>query len=283
MLSEYRLKNIELIVSDVDGTLLDDNGAVGSETKKLVRRLTDSGVIFGLATGRLHSATVEVAHQLSIKGPIISLDGALIKNYPGGEIIYQSFIKEKQVKKALKFANDLLLNVVLCHADAIYYTDNNNVIPSLLSKYGAIYKPVESYADYINDTLEIVFASDMKDSLKFVNDKLSFPSSVGCSTTFFKSHTYENLFYLEIRKSESSKGRSLKRLLKYLKIKPYNVAVMGDWYNDISLFDTKGLKVAVANAIPELRTMADFVTKKTNREEGVVEFFEKVLKAKQDN
>ncbi|HEY7751773.1 MAG TPA: HAD hydrolase family protein, partial [Ignavibacteriaceae bacterium] len=57
-------------------------------------------------------------------------------------------------------------------------------------------------------------------------------------------------------------------------------AVMGDWYNDVSLFDTKAIKVTVANAIPEIKMKADIITSKTNDEEGAAEFFEMVLKAK---
>jgi len=55
---------------------------------------------------------------------------------------------------------------------------------------------------------------------------------------------------------------------------------LGDWYNDITLFQTDAFKVAVANAIPEIKRMADMVTSKSNNEEGAAKFFRKVLKAK---
>ena len=74
----------------------------------------------------------------------------------------------------------------------------------------------------------------------------------------------------------------MERLLKHLKVKPNQTAVIGDWYNDISLFETDAFKVAVANAIPEIRKMADIVTSKSNNDEGAVEFFKNVLKAKRN-
>jgi hydroxymethylpyrimidine pyrophosphatase-like HAD family hydrolase len=58
--------------------------------------------------------------------------------------------------------------------------------------------------------------------------------------------------------------------------------VIGDWYNDITMFQTKAIKVAVANAIPELINVADIVTTRTNKEDGTAEFFEMVLKSKRD-
>ena len=57
-------------------------------------------------------------------------------------------------------------------------------------------------------------------------------------------------------------------------------AVLGDWYNDRSLFRTKALKIAVANAVDDIKNMADFITKRTNEEDGTAEFLEMILKAK---
>ena len=65
-----------------------------------------------------------------------------------------------------------------------------------------------------------------------------------------------------------------------MKIKPQEAVVIGDWYNDISMFESKAMKVAVANSIPELRKMADYVTEKTNRQDGVAGFLKVLLKAK---
>jgi len=156
------------------------------------------------------------------------------------------------------------------------------VIPSLLSKYGASYTKVDSYHDYISGTLEIVCSSDMKESIKQMEEKFNFPYSLGCNTSYFRSKKNENIFYLEIRRAGSSKGKAVARILKHLSIKPTQTAVIGDWYNDITMFQTKAIKVAVANAIPELLKVADIITTKSNREDGIAEFFEMVLKSKRD-
>ncbi|MGD8306711.1 MAG: HAD family hydrolase [Ignavibacteria bacterium] len=275
-----RLRNIKIIVSDVDGTLVNRKGLIGPETKKLICELHKYDVLFSFATGRLHSAVIDLAKDLEIANPIISLDGSLIKDFPGGRTIFESFIKQKYVRKATKYAQDYLLNVALCHSDAIYYTETNSVIPSISSKFGARYEEVESYDEYLDGTLEIFYAGDSKESIEFVRNKFEFPYATGCDVSYFRSHSQKGIYYLEIRKSGSSKGKGLHRLLKYLKIKPENAAVMGDWYNDISMFDSKAIKVAVANSIPELLRKADHVTERSNNHEGVAEFLDMVLRAK---
>lgn len=276
------LKNIKHIVTDIDGTLLNDNGELGPESKKLVKELMKLNVMVSLATGRLHSAVTDISKELSLNGYIISLDGALIKNSVDDKTIYKSYLRTSRVKKAITLSEENLVNIVLCHASSIYYTENNSVIPTLLIKYGASYTKVDSYKDYISGTLEIVCSSDIKDSIKQMEEKFSFPYTFGCDTSYFRSKKNENIFYLEIRKAGSSKGKAVARILKRLSIKPAQTAVIGDWYNDITMFQTKAVKVAMANAIPELLNAADIVTVKSNKEDGIAEFFEMVLKSKRN-
>lgn len=282
MVTEDQLRRIKKIAADIDGTLLNDDGELGLESKKLIRDLIRENVVVSLATGRLHSAAIDLAKELSLNGYIISLDGAVIKSIPDEKVIFESFLKGSHVRKAIEYSENFLVNIALCHSDTIYYTENNSIIPSLLGKYGAGYTKVESYYDYIEGTLEIVCSSDVKNSIKIMEEKFNFPYSMGCNTSYFRSRKNENIFYLEIRKAGISKGKALKRLLKHLKIKEKHTIVIGDWYNDITMFQTKAVKVAVANAIPELLNIADYVTTKSNKEDGIAEFFEMILKSKRN-
>ena len=275
-----KLKKIELVVFDVDGTLVNDEGEIGDRTRQLILSLKKCGVLFSFASGRLHSALLPLAEDLKIYSPLISLDGSAIKSVSGKYFVYRSFLKQSQVKKAIEYSEKYLLNIALCHTEAIYFTEQNSVIPKLMDKFGAVYEEVNSYDDLKTKTLEIVFAGDNRRAVEFVRDKLSFPLTFGTSVSFFRSQTHEGIYYLEVRRSGSSKGKAMQRLLKYLKIKESRTAVLGDWYNDLSLFKTKGLKIAVSNAIPELKKDADYVLTKSNNEEGVVEFLEALLKAK---
>ena len=274
------LKKLKIVVFDLDGTLLTDNGTIGEDTRTLIKKLKEYDVRFTFATGRLHSAITYMAEDLELKVPLVSLDGSLIKSYPEGKTLFESFVKKKHVKKALDFVKQYTLNIALCHADAIYYTEENYIITQLMEKFGARYEQVDSYEDYFDKTLEISIAGDNKNFMKYVWERMSFPYSFGLRSSYFKSHRHDNIYYVEIRKKNASKGSGMLRLLKYLKLKPGEAAVVGDWYNDISLFKTKAFKVALANAVPEIKRMADLITERSNNEDGTAEFLEKLLKAK---
>lgn len=280
MIDIERLKNIELIVFDMDGTLLNGSNEIGIESQRLIKALREKGMRFTFATGRLHSAVIEHANLLGLRTPLITLDGALIKSM-SDEIIYESYIPQKYVKKAIKLADFYLLNIGLCHADAIYFTEHSPLVPELLDKFGATYIEVDSLDEYLEETLELVVASDYKDSVRFIEKKMTFPNAFGLNTSFYKSQRRGDTYFFEVRKHGSSKGKGLARLLKKLKINIEEVAVMGDWHNDRTLFETKAVKVAVDNAVNEIKSLADFITSKSNEEDGVAEFLEMVLKAKE--
>jgi Cof subfamily protein (haloacid dehalogenase superfamily) len=283
MLFSKILKNIKLVVFDVDGTLLNDDGKIGEETKDLVKELRRFDVRFSFASGRLHSAITKYAEELNLNLPVISLDGALIKNIKDNTILYESFLRKHHVKKALELSEKYFINAALCHADAIYYTDGNSIIPQITDKFGALFKEVNSYDEYNHKTLEVFFAGDNRPSVSFIRDKMSFPFTLGVSSSFYRSHSHENIYYLEIRKSGSTKGNALKRLLKSLNILESEAAVVGDWYNDISMFKGKTFKVAVNNAVAELKRNSDYVTKRSNNEDATGEFLNLILKYKKGN
>ncbi|MGE5497449.1 MAG: Cof-type HAD-IIB family hydrolase [Syntrophothermus sp.] len=283
MLNKDNLSQLKLIVFDLDGTLLNNKGMIGEETRKLVKELKNYDVFFTMASGRLQCAITEYASILELKTPIISLDGALIKsNSNGDDSVFESYVPERYVKKAIKLADKHFLKIALCHDEAIFYTEYNSSIPNILDKFGAEFREVESYEGLCKRVLEVVIAGEQNDAVKFVKNKMSFPYSFGINASYFKSHYHDGIYYSEIRKSGVSKGSGLERLLKHLKIKITEAAVLGDWYNDRSLFETGALKIAMANAVPEIKRMAQYVTKRTNDEDGVAEFLEMVLRAKKD-
>ena len=220
MLNLNKLKNIELVLFDVDGTLVNDYGELGERTKKIIMNLKKFGVNFSFASGRLHSALIPLAEELKLYSPLISLDGTVIKSISEKDFVYRSYLKENHVKKAIELSERYMVNIALCHNDVIYYTEQNSVIPKLMDKFGAPYQEVESYDNLTDKTLELVFASDNRLAVSYIRDKFIFPFSLGISISFFRSQTHDNIYYLEIRRSGSSKGKAMKRLLKHLKILP---------------------------------------------------------------
>jgi len=206
-LSNSTLNNIKLIVSDLDGTLLNDEGNISNETQTLIKELMDSGIKFSFATARPHSAIINFAGLLDLRDPLISLDGALIRSYPSNQNIFESYVPARHVRTAIEYADQYLLKIALCHVEAIYYTEHNSAIPQMLDKFGSEFKEISSYDGYMNNVLEVVIAGERNDSVKYIKNRMNFPYSFGIESSYSKSHYHPGIYYTEIRKTASRKLR----------------------------------------------------------------------------
>lgn len=269
------LKNIKLIVSDVDGTLTNNNNEVGEETRELVKKLKEKGILFTFATQRIHSSIVNFAKELEIEIPIISVNGALIKDMKGN-VVSASLIKPKYVKKAIDLSEKYFVRIALCYGDEIVYTESNSVLRDFMYRLGTDYRQVESYNDYLDNVLEIIMLGNEKQIIKHIQNKMNFPAKIFHTAKYFRSSTKYGVYHLEIRKSGTSKKTGMQKLVKHLGIKKRQVAALGDWFNDRDLFEYGGFNVAVQNAVAELKLKADYVTSRTNDEDGVAEFLKLV-------
>lgn len=275
--SDNDFKDLQMIILDMDGTLLNKKGLVSDNIISLIHTLKKIGVFITLASARVHSSMVKFAELLDIDIPLISLDGALIKNRKGDVVIHQAIIKPSVVCKTIKLAEQYLVQIGLCHQDEIFYNEESSSLPMILEKAGAKYTEVKSFDNHIKNTLEIVCTGDNKKSLELISRKLKFPFSFGNSVNIFRSRLYPDIHYLECKKSGSSKANALYKLIRFLKVKERNTLVAGDWYNDIPMFNTKAIKVALKNSIPGLKSRADIILKRTNDEDGLQEIFEKII------
>ncbi len=277
-----RLKNIKLVACDIDGTLLTSDNQIGQGTIQLVRELKNYDVKFSLITGRVHSASVKYAKMLGVDDPIVSLNGALIK-FPEGETIKAFYLPEKKVLKALELAERYFVNILFYSEDKVIYTPENTIFPSYIGNLEAETMEVDSYYDYTDKVLRVVLSSDRNYMLYKIAHKLEPPFFSNISTSIYPSLKYDRLTYLEVKRRGISKATGLKYVGQYYGLKSKEIAGIGDFYNDIEFLKKVGVAVAMKNAVAEVRFNADYVTTKTNDEDGVSEFLEILLEAKKSS
>lgn len=273
-----QIKDIRLIVIDIDGTLVDTHGKIGDRTLILSKELKTRGILCTLSSARSYYYSSHIADQLNVDIPFVTLDGGLIKDR-SGNVVYKGAIKNKIVQKFVKLAELNYGKITVCDEHNLYITPRNSVITQY-SRLSAPVKEVESLNN-IDGILEILIYCEDKASIRSIKNNIGFSSSIRVSMNVTKSPSSE-YYLLTIKKEGSDKLRSVKRLVKYLKLKRKNVAVIGDWHNDMPLFDYGAYNIAVQNAIPELKRKADYITKSTNNEDAVGEvlqlFYERFSK-----
>lgn len=275
-LSLNELKNrfgkIRLIVSDIDGTLVSGQNVLSELTIQQVKELHRKNVMFSMASQRVHSSIVPLAKELGVKIPFISLNGAMIQDAYGQNLLNKSVIDKKYVERALRLSEESYVKIALCYNDQIVYTEDNSVIKDFMSRLGTTYTLVDSYENYVGNVLEIIMLGNDKKAIKHIQSRMTPPFGLYLKVKYFRSQAFQNVFNLEIVRKNVNKKTGLKMLAKHLNVKKDEVLVFGDWYNDRDLFQFGGTNIALENAVDELKDMADYVTEKSNDEDGVAHF-----------
>lgn len=266
----HPLKEIKLIVIDIDGTLVDSDGLVGKRTLQLARELKDLDIFCTLSSARSYFYSSHIADEMEIDIPFVTLDGALIKDRKGNTV-FKGVIRDAIVKKAIRLAENNYGKITMCDQHNLFVTPRNAVV----KEYTKLSAPIKEINDFtgIKDILEILIYCEDKASLRNIKREFGFFDKFSVSLNVTKSPRNE-YYLLTIKRSHSNKLDSVKRLVKHLGFGKANVAVIGDWHNDMPLFDYGAYNIAVQNAIPELKRKADYVTNSTNNEDAVGEVLE---------
>ena len=180
----------------------------------------------------------------------------------------------------MDFAEKYFVRIALVHEDEIVFTESNSVLRDFMYRLGADYRLVDSYDKYTDNILEIIMMGNEKSVVRYIQKKINFPWKLFHTAKYFRSSSKLGVYHLEVRKSGTSKKTGIHKLVKHLGYHKNQVAVIGDWFNDRVLFEYGGFNVALQNAVAELKLMADYVTEKTNDEDGVAEFLKMVYDSK---
>lgn len=250
----------KLLVVDIDGTLIDKNGAISAEDKDALARAGDSGIQVSLSTGRVVQACLRIISQLSLDGYHMFFDGALVSNPEKGEEVYVKPIGEELVRQIVDFVHLNEINLDLYSATH-YFIERETWSTDIRRQFFGIEPTVVDFANLwqkeriIKGTL-VVFSAEERAKADSV--RRQFKSSLHFSGT--RTPAYPEVDFINVVAPDVSKGEALEALASFLGIPLTEVIAIGDGTNDIPLLSSAGLAVAMGNAPDELKAVADYVT-----------------------
>ncbi|WP_273730112.1 Cof-type HAD-IIB family hydrolase [Leuconostoc mesenteroides] len=269
---------IKLILSDLDETLLDDDGTINSQNVTAVQKFVKNGGYFVPNTGRSYKSVFGTLKDLGLnkqnKQYVVSYNGGAIVEIheDGGEkIIVQHGMDLELAKKIFS------LGQIQADIDTHIYTIDTLFIYNI-SKNDEQYMRERSvpYQEMVDDKLDflsnektimkVIFEHHDSDVLQKIADTVNAQLADRVLTTFSSNR------YVEFNPKGSDKGSAGLELADMLGISRNEVAALGDNLNDAAQIKATGVGVAVANAKPEIKEMADLVLSKTNNEGAVAEF-----------
>ncbi len=277
-----KLKRLKLVASDLDGTLLNNEGKITDATRESVLRLKGLGVRFAIMTARAHSSAERIADELDASMPIISLDGGLVRLPHSQENIFASYIKPKVTKRVIAEVDKRFASITLFVDDKMVRRESETMLPSYIDSFELDTMELNDLNSVAHKAIQIIVGADSKHALTSIARK-SFGMLSGVNSIIYKSSRHDERWYLDVKNKKHSKATGLVYLEKYLRIGKDRVAVLGDFQNDIEAFEHAGVGVAMKNAVWELKERSNMVTTRTNHEDGAAEFFDLIYELRTKN
>ena len=255
---------IKLIALDMDETLLQPNKTIADIDRESLIRAQKMGIHVVLATGRPIVGIKRFLDELEVPNNeyAICFNGAEVQTVDGKEIIYNEKLNGDDLHYLADLAQKLNVNM--------HGFDKNGCFSEKMSKYTHLEITLNhidlnyvKYSDFSKDheIIKIMFV-DEPDYLEDVIRRIP-------------KETYERFnivrsapFFLEFLKPSADKWYAINALANHLGIKNDEVMTFGDAKNDFLMVKNAGLGVAMGNAVPELKKVAKYITRK-NYENGV--------------
>ncbi len=266
-----------MIVMDLDGTLLNENGCVDNETKDYLSKLKSKGYIIAIATGRI------------LKAALVATDGAYFANYivsSAGSAVYKNNIDSKnwdevysktiskEIAKDIieQFDENKFSHINICEKDFIYaYTKTY----SSKNEYVKIYSDEKEMFKNINNVTHI---SASFYSNKFVDEYLEkFIKKYPSLDIKIMQDSFDDEKWIEIFIKGVEKYGGIYKISQIEKVENKDIIAFGDGLNDIDMIEKCGIGVAMKNALKEVKEKSKYITEKSNKENGIKFFLENYL------
>lgn len=256
------------IALDLDGTLTNHDKVVTPRTRQALLKAQEQDTIIILASGRPTYGIVPVAECLELEkrgGYILSYNGGNIVNAKTGEKLFSQFLPDAVIPILYKYAkekNHALLGyagneIITEMPDDQYVKEESRINKMNIRKVDNLLDALEPHPT------KLLMTGDPTDMIKAEEELVEI---LGEKMDIFRSAP----FFLELVPKGIDKAQSLLRLLSKINLTPADLMAFGDGYNDLSMLKLAGVGVAMANAAPEVRADADYVTL-SNEEDGVAE------------
>ena len=259
---------IKLVAVDLDDTLLNNDIKISEENKKAIRECREQGIYFTFATGRMFRAAVDYAKEVNLDLPLITYQGALVKTIDEKEI--EHHVIEKEIAaEVIDFLRDYKMQLNVYMNDFLYVEQMNDFGCNYVSLSKVGHKVTKFPQGLVTEPTKILLAGDpavldiiQEKSMAIYGDRLTITKS--------KDH------FLEFGNPKSKKSIALKALADSLGIKREEIMAVGDGMNDLDMLEFAGTGVAMENAAPQVKEIADHITD-TNDNHGVAKAIRKFV------
>jgi hydroxymethylpyrimidine pyrophosphatase-like HAD family hydrolase len=256
---------------DLDGTLV-RGGSVDRVDVDAVRDASARGIAIVLATGRLSSGALVVAGELGIETPVVCADGGLIACARDGTALERTGIEAEVAMRVLRALTRHRLAPFVLLDDAVCCGPEGRALASSLVGWSGrvVESPrLETVVARSDRQAVIVLGVGRRDHAEAAYGRLQrrFGKRVALSAFGLGD---DRRWAIRVQSTRASKGSAIVRVADRLGCDVRDSAAIGDWYNDVSMFEAVGRSFAMGHAPDVVRRAATDVLAATERTGGGV-------------
>lgn len=263
--------DVRLVAVDMDGTLLDGEGAVPADFWPLLEEMTRRGIVLVPASGRQYATLRDVFGEAAERMGFIAENGTLVAHR--GDILATDTLPREVVRDVVGAVRELArtrnLGVVVCGVTSAYIERTDAPFRSEVDTYYHELAEVEDLLAVEDGVLKCAIY-DFDDAEHGVYPHLG---------AFADSQVVvSGRHWIDIMNPGVHKGAGLERLVDLLGLRREQTVAFGDYLNDLQLLQAAGTSFAMANAHPDIVAAADHVAP-AHTEFGVVTVLRHLLDA----
>lgn len=266
-----------IIALDLDGTLTNSEKNITPRTFDALMKAQREGVRLVLASGRPTFGIAALANQLQLAdygGYVLSYNGGRIIDWCEKTVIFSQVVDQKLVPILYDFAEKAQLPIVTYLPEAILASKNEGVYLAEEARINGM--PIVVAQNFVEEAMQIAGGSTKflipGEPEQLIQLESEMKAALSEQMEVFRSAP----FFLELPLKGIDKAQSLQRLLTHLGLERESLMAFGDGFNDLSMIQFAGQGVAMANAVEEVKSIADFVTT-SNEEDGIAHALEQLL------
>lgn len=254
-----------LIVSDLDGTLMRDDGQVSEYSKSVIRELLAKGHMFTIASARSLVSIRRLFADVDLKLPVVSYNGAVVSHLGSSDYESVTALDASVFDEVLAIIDDMglepFVSTYAATAEHRYFRKIRNVgmnyvLNDLVENRDRRLVQVEEFSRArAEPILEINVIGNQAEAEAFYE---RMQKQIGSRVGYvrFESRYNPGSFWVSLSSPMVSKAYGCEKLVREMGIDPKNLIVFGDEDNDKKMFVYAGESIAVANAIPEVKALA---------------------------
>tara|TARA_B110000240_G_scaffold191247_1_gene233632 strand:+ start:703 stop:1512 length:810 start_codon:yes stop_codon:yes gene_type:complete len=266
------LRKVKLVVSDMDGTLLNAKGEVSPLFFELFKKLQKQNILFCAASGRQYSSIVHKLAPIKEDIFIIAENGAIAKK--GDDILLLKSINSKKVTAIIPVLRKIKdANIVLCSQDTAYIESKDKTFINLFQEYYRSFKIVDDLVEVAETTAILKIAVYHFSS----SEDFIYPAIKQLTADYLIKISGQN--WLDLSDNKANKGAALKAVQELLNISKEETMVFGDYHNDIEMLQEAAFSFSMKNAHKDITAIANYATE-SNNNLGVEHILEQLIAAK---